>query len=75
MSMNYPHYRIKKQGAYYGRNFCGYVSDFVFAGKYVYAHAKDECDRCDQCTMELIDNDELTAEINRRIAQLKDYLP
>lgn len=75
MSMNYPIYRIKKQGAYYSRNFSGYTSDFVFAGKYSFEHAKSECEKCNLCSMELIDKNELINEINKRIEQLKDYLP
>ena len=68
-------YRIKKRNAYYSKNLKGYVTDFVFAGKYEYEDAISECNSCSECMMEEIDNDELIEEINKRIEQLKDYLP
>jgi hypothetical protein len=63
-------YYLRKQGAYYGHDAKGYVSDFIHAGRYTKEDAELHCKHCELVSMHLIDIDRHNEELQNRINDL-----
>jgi hypothetical protein len=65
-------YYIIKRGAYYGPDYKGYTTDFIYAGNYSKEEAEMACRLCAELTMKPVNKEEHNAEVDRRISELRD---